>query len=238
MTIDCTDGETSLMGYHIGLHALTEELIAHLPCLGLFLLGGRSYFCFSLTLRLQLPLIYRIEHGVLLLFEIDADSKATLRDFQQQIAEREPRLPLIGQRNAQSMGSLLVVGLHLGCQLQRLGKDIVEQVGKVLRTALDTLQEVWLTQGFKRHRVYLLLPFVGHTYDLLTQVKECLVVQLLQRGMTMVEELSKDTYHRLLLIEQRAKVEELQQQVALIFLFQQRQLMYAALGLCLLLSNI
>ena len=93
-------------------------------------------------------------------------------------------------------------------------------------------------QRLVRHDLNFLLPLGCNINNTVAKIKKCLVVQLLQRSMTVVEELGKDAHHRLFQIEDGAEVEELHQQIALVLLLEHWQLLNATLGLVLLLRDV
>ena len=170
--------------------------------------------------------------------QVVVDGESHLGHLPEQIATAEARLPEVGQGIVEAARRLLVLCLYLGTEFDRFGQNLAQLVGEIPGTAHHTVLEVGLVQALVRHRLDDLLPFAGYVEDVLAQVHQGLVVQLFQGGMTMVEELSEDAHHGLLQGKDRAEIEELQQQIALVFLFEQGQLTDAALSLVLLLGNV
>ena len=170
--------------------------------------------------------------------QVVVDGESHLGHLPEQIATAEACLPEVGQGIVEAARRLLVLCLYLGTEFDGLGQNLAQLVGEIPGTAHHTVLEVGLVQALVRHRLDDLLPFAGYVEDALAQVHQGLVVQLFQGGMTVVEELSEDAHHGLLQGKDGAEIEELQQQVALVFLFEQGQLTDAALSLVLLLGNV
>ena len=208
------DAYAALVGYLLGRHVLFEESQRYVD--GPFLL--------RLEQSAQGLVVGRVEHGHLALLQVGGHVEVRRGHLAEQRVVYVPLLSQLGQHVGQPVLCPIVVRRDGGREVDGLHQQRVDVLGEVGGAALHAVQEGRLAQPLGGHSPYLRSPFLGYLHHLLAQRGVSLVVQLHEVAVRAHEKLGHESYHRLFGLEERVEVEELQQQVALVLLAQQRQL--------------